>query len=537
MAIYHLSYKTGTRAGGQSAGAKYAYLTRTEQYEGGSEQVAYVEHAHYPSYVSDPADFWKAADAYERANGSLFVEVEVALPKELDEQQRLELAREYAEWLSYKMPTRETDALADGPLPYTIALHKGHEGGNPHAHIMLNERPTDGVERTLETTFKRANREHPELGGAAKSVAFKHTNTVNEVRQEWELKANAALERAGHEARIDHRSYAEQGVEREPGVHMGHRATAMERRGEQTERGDEQRAIQERNREREQAAELARERAEFDARVERMKERLVREGYEESTKMNGRVESTLEKGGKQATLVMNHEQKKYALVFDEQPQKVSLAQVKNEFVLERQPMAFSELKTGDEASVRPRGEEVSLYVGLVSAGHLKAQKEKERAEQEEQAREREREKEREKEREQQRQQEERARQNAQAIKQEVEAQNKAYREAGWVQQQHMVTGKVASVREVGDARVVVVASEYSKSYAVMVNAEERSASVKVNDKDKAELVMERAATPLKRGDSAYADIQGRFICRDYTEASYEKQRIQRAMDRDNGWDR
>jgi hypothetical protein len=401
---------------------------------------------------------------------------------------------------------------------------------------MLNERPTDGVERTLEATFKRANSEHPELGGAPKSVAFKHADTVNEVRQEWELKANAALERAGHDARIDSRSYAEQGVDREPGVHLGHRATAMERRGEQTERGDELRAIQERNREREQAAELARERAEFDARVERIKERLVREGYEESTKMNGRVESTLEKGGKQATLVMNHEQKKYALVFDEQPQKVSLAQVKNEFVLERQPMAFSELKTGDEASVRPRGEEVSLYVGLVSAGHLKVQKEKERDEQEEQAREREREKVREQQREQQRQQEERARQNAQAVKQEVEAQDKAYRDAGW-RQQPMVTGQVASVKEVGEARVVVVVNEHHKAYMVMVNPEERTASVKVNEKGNAELVMERAATPLKRGDSAYGNAQDRSVCRDYTEASFEKQRVQRAMDRDNGWDR
>lgn len=231
MAIYHLSYKTGTRSGGQSGGAKYAYLTRTEQYEAGIEQVAYVEHAHYPTYVSDAADFWKAADAHERANGSLFVEVEVALPKELDEGQRLELAREYAEWLSYKMPTRETDQVAKGPLPYTIALHKGHKGENPHAHILLNERPTDGVERTLEATFKRVNREHPERGGAAKSVAFKHTETVREVRQEWEIRVNVALERAGHEARIDHRSYKEQRLEQEPGVHLGHRASAMERAG------------------------------------------------------------------------------------------------------------------------------------------------------------------------------------------------------------------------------------------------------------------------------------------------------------------
>jgi hypothetical protein len=147
-------------------------------------------------------------------NGRLFVEVEVALPRELEFEQRVELAREMAEWLSYKMPSRETDAVSDGPLPYTLVLHKGHDEQNPHAHIMLNERPTDGVVRELEVAFKRANREHPELGGAAKSMAFKHPDTMNEVRQEWELKANAALERAGREERINHRSYKERGLSR-----------------------------------------------------------------------------------------------------------------------------------------------------------------------------------------------------------------------------------------------------------------------------------------------------------------------------------
>jgi len=37
--------------------------------------------------------------------------------------------------------------------------------------------------------------------------------------------------RAGHEVRIDHRSYTEQGIERLPGVHLGPTVQAMEARG------------------------------------------------------------------------------------------------------------------------------------------------------------------------------------------------------------------------------------------------------------------------------------------------------------------
>lgn len=43
----------------------------------------------------DPAHFWQAADAFERANGSTYREIEIALPRELNEAQRLELVRDF----------------------------------------------------------------------------------------------------------------------------------------------------------------------------------------------------------------------------------------------------------------------------------------------------------------------------------------------------------------------------------------------------------------------------------------------------------
>ena len=43
-----------------------------------------------------PHSYWEAADEHERANGRLYREVQFALPKELNEEQRRELASGFA---------------------------------------------------------------------------------------------------------------------------------------------------------------------------------------------------------------------------------------------------------------------------------------------------------------------------------------------------------------------------------------------------------------------------------------------------------
>lgn len=41
------------------------------------------------------------------------------------------------------------------------------------------------------------------------------------VRKTWAQLQNVALEKHGHAARVDHRSYKDQGIEREPERHLG----------------------------------------------------------------------------------------------------------------------------------------------------------------------------------------------------------------------------------------------------------------------------------------------------------------------------
>lgn len=174
-----------------------------------------------PSWSEDdPAQFWDAADLHERANGRLFVAADFALPCDLSFDTKVELAHEFAASL--------TD---DECLPYTLAIHAGSgpdgEEHHPHVHLMFSERQNDGIERSPDRWFGRANSESPQDGGAPKSRTFHGRDWVEAARGRWAALVNDALERAGREDRVDHRSYDRQGVEREAGEHFGPGAASM----------------------------------------------------------------------------------------------------------------------------------------------------------------------------------------------------------------------------------------------------------------------------------------------------------------------
>jgi MobA/MobL family len=221
MAIYHLNAKVGSRSSGQSAAAKFAYICREGRYADGKktrvdkEELVHAESGNMPAWAEkNPALYWQSADLYERANGRLFQQVEIALPVELSGEKQIQLAQEFALALS---------ATEAGPLPYSFAIHRG-KGENPHAHIIVSERVGDGHDRAPETWFKRAadtKKQTPELGGAKKSAAFQPREWLGEVRELWAARANDALKLAGKEERIDHRSYAARGIEQIPTVHEG----------------------------------------------------------------------------------------------------------------------------------------------------------------------------------------------------------------------------------------------------------------------------------------------------------------------------
>ena len=214
MATYHCSVKVGGK--GQASGHA-AYIAREGSYaeRAGYEDLEATGHGNLPSWAEgEPSQFWSAADRYERANGATYREIEIALPRELNPAQRQALVLDF---IRQEIGARHAHQWAIHNPGAALA-----GGEQPHAHLMYSERTVDGIERGAEQYFKRYNGTHPELGGCRKDSAGTEERLL-ETRQRWAEVQNAHLQQHGHAARVDHRSLADQGIDRAPEQHLGGR--------------------------------------------------------------------------------------------------------------------------------------------------------------------------------------------------------------------------------------------------------------------------------------------------------------------------
>ena len=120
--------------------------------------------------------------------------------------------------------------------------------------------------------------------GARKTEALKSTEWLEEVRGLWAERANEALARAGEEARIDHRSHAERGLEILPTVHEGPTARAMAERDKIVERVQLNRDVKAANAE---LLQLEKERGQVAQAIER----LLAKARETIEKLSQRAQS------------------------------------------------------------------------------------------------------------------------------------------------------------------------------------------------------------------------------------------------------
>lgn len=215
MASYHFSIKSGKRG---KAREHAAYIAREGKYgqNKGRDLIA-KEHGNLPEWAEDnPLLFWKMADEHERVNGSAYREFEMALPLELTPDQRLQLVRDFVK--------QEV-----GEKPYQLAIHEPQAalGGvkQPHGHIMISDRIPDGIERLPHQHFSRFNPSHPDQGGCKKISGGKDWGTFKNglmtLRGNWAKLQNRYLEKYGHEARVDHRSNRDRGIDSEREKHLG----------------------------------------------------------------------------------------------------------------------------------------------------------------------------------------------------------------------------------------------------------------------------------------------------------------------------
>jgi hypothetical protein len=194
--------------------------------------------ANFPEWAREDRNaFWTASDEFERVNGNTYREYELTLPRELSRAEQIALVERFAE-----------QELGSTRV-YQWAIHEPTASDGkpqPHVHLMFSDRQLDGIERGPEKFFKRYNSKNPERGGAQKfsygADKAEAARTYEGIRERWATVQNLALEHAGIEARVDHRSLAAQGIfDREPGLHRGPAVSAIEARGEVSEVGRRQR--------------------------------------------------------------------------------------------------------------------------------------------------------------------------------------------------------------------------------------------------------------------------------------------------------
>jgi len=236
MAMYFLNLKTFGRSGGSSAVSAAAYRAgerirderRGRTHDHSERRDVLHKEILVPSdlnrsdlaWASDRSFLWNSVEAAEtRKNARVAREYLVVLPAELNAEQRLWLARAFAQELvdRYRFAL---DLSVHAPRDFP-----GSDPRNFHAHLLATTREITPAGLSKKTTLEMGDAKRRELGlpPAINELLF--------VRERWAAVANEALRDAHVEARIDHRSLAAQGIDREPYPHIPRVAYEMERRG------------------------------------------------------------------------------------------------------------------------------------------------------------------------------------------------------------------------------------------------------------------------------------------------------------------
>ena len=201
MAIYSCNLKSigrTTHAPG-TAGAHIRYISRPE-----AHPVILAEHM--PLDPMEARNWMDRAERASRKNARVLDKIRIALPRELDEAQRAALVEEYMAVLT-----------GGRTVPWYAGIHQvGSDAHNPHVHIAVHDRDLETGKRFLRLSDSTRDRLKAGLPGP---------KAVEWIREQWEDVCNRALERAGHDARVDRRTLEAQGSDRAAPIHVGPRAS------------------------------------------------------------------------------------------------------------------------------------------------------------------------------------------------------------------------------------------------------------------------------------------------------------------------
>ena len=213
MAVYHVSMRMLSRSDRNTVKA-LAYRAGTDLYDEATGKWFYhsdkEEVRHVEWLLPEEAPAWALAlkeeisqnrqrgvqkyctlmeRAEKRKDSQVYREFEFALPEELIDEQNIALAKEFLQ-----------DQVCGRDIPVLANFHfdKNEKTGEPrpHCHALL------GTRRLEEQGFS-----------SHKETAWNKKELLETLREQWAAYANFHLKLHGHEARIDHRSYEEQGID------------------------------------------------------------------------------------------------------------------------------------------------------------------------------------------------------------------------------------------------------------------------------------------------------------------------------------
>lgn len=230
MAIYHMNAQIIGRSSGRSSTSAIAYragIKILDERTGVIHDYTQKKDVDYTviltpnevgEWAKDREVLWnKVEESEKRKDSQTAREINIAIPIELSKLEGRELVINYAQ-----------ENFVDNGMIADICFH-GVGSENPHAHIMLTTRELE------QDGFGKKNRD------------WNKKELIETWRESWANHCNKSLQLAGSQERVDHRTLKAQGIDREPTIHLGHIAHAMEQKGRESERGNINRHVLENN--------------------------------------------------------------------------------------------------------------------------------------------------------------------------------------------------------------------------------------------------------------------------------------------------
>ena len=262
MALYHFHVARVLRSRGQSSveAAAYRAGARLEDYyygkiadytaKGGVICAEILAPDYVPESFHNREFLWNAVEEVEKhPKAQLAYSFDIALQNEFTLEENMAIARQFV----------MENFVAKGMI-VDMAVHdpdKGEGIPNPHIHVMCPVRPmredgTWGEKQKREYLFDADG--NPILDGKGKqkfnavpTTDWNRPEVLEQWRKAWADLVNEEFRKHGIKEQIDHRSYAEQGIDLIPQVHEGPHVRNMEAKGIVTEKGSLNRWIKEIN--------------------------------------------------------------------------------------------------------------------------------------------------------------------------------------------------------------------------------------------------------------------------------------------------